>query len=184
MTENSGTKLIVAFVALIIGVVLVGTIASNSNDVTEKNVVVDETFNLASGGTGCYGAVSPFQVQVNDSTCNLTVANRPTTWKVTDCPIGTIIIENASGTALTLNTDYRVYASQGIIQMLNTTATNSSSLGNNTLVNYNYCPDSYMNSSFGRSITNLIAGFFAIICLVVSVGLFYSVAKDEGILNI
>ena len=39
-----------------------------------------------------------------------------------------------------------------------------------------------MNLSWGRTGINLVPGFFAIALLLVSVGLFWSIARDNGII--
>ena len=54
---------------------------------------------------------------------------------------------------------------------------------NLTNVGYTYCGDDYMNIAWGRSILNLVAGFFALGILGVGIGLFYSIAKDAGIIG-
>jgi len=191
MEQKNVALLVGAFVALLIGVVLIGTIASSTNAVTEKTIASAETTNLY--GNGCWH-VSSSVGQVNgteDVNCNITVTNAPTGWRTESaegCGIGSVIVTNSSGNALTVDTDYRVFAYSGIIQMLNTTKTSSAATGlgplNTTLVYYDYCGTDYVNSSFGRSATDLIAGFFALALLIVSVGLFYQVLKNEGLTNL
>jgi len=185
--ENKNINLLIGgFVTLLIGITLIGTIATQSNVVTDKTQIYDETFNLFS--SGCYNVTGNPLGQVNgteDSNCNFTLANVPTTqWKMDDCPLASVIVTNATGTtALTLNTDYLLFTSTGIIQMLNSTLTQGDYLGptNTTLVDYTYCADDYLNASWGRSILNIVSGFFAIALLIISVGLFYQVLKNENL---
>ena len=58
----------------------------------------------------------------------------------------------------------------------------SSGANNNSLMSYTHCPDNYMNIGWGRTLINLVPGLFAIAILLASVGLFFSVAKDYGII--
>ena len=169
-SKKTVSKLIFAFVTLIIGVVLVGVIAGQTNTNTSKTGVSSELINIASSRTAVSG--------INQSLANFTVTNYPTTWKITDCPI---VVSNFSNgtTQYTEDTDYIVYDSSGIINVLNTTITVDG--GNSTYIDYTYCGDSYLNSSFGRTSVNLIGGFFALALMLISVGLFYSVAKDMEI---
>lgn len=188
MDQKNTVLLLGAFIALLIGIVLISTIASQSNIVTEKTSVYDETFNLFS--SACYNVTGNPLGQVNgteDANCNLTLANVPTIqWKMDDCPLASVVVTNASGNVLTLNIDYLLFTSTGIVQMLNSTLTQGDYLGptNTTLIDYQYCADGYLNASWGRSVLDLVAGFFAIALLLISVGLFYQVMKNEGLLNL
>jgi len=166
-------------VALIIGIVLIGSIATGTLAVTDKRIVYDEAFDLVTltcvneTGGGIYNSTF--------APCNLTVAYAPTagTWKQTDCPISSVVVTNTSaGTyaALTAGTDYLLFASAGIIDMENTTATQT--FTNNTYITYEYCGDDYINQAWGRSLLNMVAGFFALAVLGVGLALFYSVYKD------
>lgn len=111
------------------------------------------------------------------NTVPLSIAHVPTGWKAESCPIATIVLTNGT-TVLTQGTDYTY--SLGRINLI-------SSLGNNGSTtysyktNYNYCPDNYI-SGWGGTVLNLIPGFFALALLLFSVGMFYSVAKEVGIL--
>ncbi len=171
-------KLLLAFVTLILGIVLVGVIATQTIAVTAKTIVYDETTDLEAAG-----CIAGADQSVNDSlsACNITATNVPTGWKITDCPLASVSVENTTAgtySVLTEGTDYNLYASTGIVQMLNTTGTDEGDV-NTTYINYNYCGDDYMNSSWGRSVLDIVAGFFAIALLLVSVGLFYDVTRDN-----
>jgi hypothetical protein len=163
------SKLIFAFVTLIIGVVLVGVIAGQANVNTAKTGVNAEVINISSARLA--------NGNINTST-NFTVTNYPTSWKITDCPIS---VSNFSNSSLqyTVTTDYVVDGARGVISLLNTSSTVNG--GNLTYATYTYCGDSYLNNAFGRTSVQLIAGFFALALLLTSVGLFYSVARDMNI---
>jgi hypothetical protein len=131
--------------------------------------VTDESYNLHT--LGCYEGG-----QVNgttDADCNLTVAYAPSGWKATDtdCYLSDVVVTNATGTAYTLNTDYKVFEITGIIQMLNTSTTETPN--NVTLIDYKYCGDSYMADSWGRSVLNVNVGLFAIAILIAAVTIVY-----------
>lgn len=167
-------KLILAFVALLVGVILIGSLATEATDKTEKTILEGETLSTVGScadDTGLNPGV------------NLTITNYPSSWKSTDCPIEDFSITNSSGDALTETTDYTFTASTGVVNLENTSTTvDICSFDNVSLVNYTYCGDNYMNLSWGRSVINNVAGFFAIALLLTSVGLFYSVAKDLKII--
>ncbi|MFW6130033.1 MAG: hypothetical protein ACOC56_02540 [Atribacterota bacterium] len=169
--QNLGiaNKLILAFVSLIIGVILIGTVATNSLTVTEKTLLENEAIDISSARDD--------NGDINESV-TFTVANAPTTWKINDCPLSSVTYGNSS-LDYTLTTDYLITLSTGVLSLKNVTEVIEGS--NNTLIDYTYCADDYMNLSWGRTMLNLIAGFFAIAILLVSLGLFYSVAKDAGI---
>ncbi len=178
MTLSVGYKLIVGFVALIIGIVLISVIASQTIAVTDKTIVVDESVDAASA------ILSANDINVS---VNLSLANIPAGWKIADCPLTSITISNNTGTALTITTDYLVYPVQGVYSLVNSSGVLadlavSTADTNNTLVDYTYCQDDYLNSAFGRSSQNLVPGFFALALLAVAIGLFYSVGRDTGII--
>lgn len=165
-------KLILAFIALIVGISLIGVIATNSLAVTEKINVLNETVNYTA---------KMLVGEVNNSGTNNTLTNYPTGWEIADCPLTALTAISANKTPLTLNTDYQVDLTTGVFAVLNTTITNiTNNDGSVAYVSYTHCPSDYLNSSWGRSSLNLVAGFFAIGLLLVSVGLFYSVGKDAG----
>lgn len=183
MGKDNGVanKLILAFVMLMIGAILVGVIANqtnarttaNSNPITsEVHGVVASTYATGRNTT----AINP--------TVAYTITNAPTGWKSEDCPITHFVLKNSTGSAFTLTTDYLITASTGVYTLVDSaTARATLPLANNqTYASYNYCSDDYLNSNWGRSVLNLVAGFFAIALLLAAVALFYDVAKDTGLL--
>jgi len=176
---NAVGKLVFAFVALILGLALAANAATMVLGVTEKSNIADESIDL---NDGCYDTDG--KVQNADPACDYTLAQAPTSWKVLECPLTSVVVTNKTGTALTLTTDYTVDASTGIISFLDTAATNTTHLGDNTtLVDYTYCADDYMNLAWGRTAMTTSIGFFALALLMVALALFWSVAKETGLLN-
>ena len=182
MEQKSINFIVLAFVFLIIGAALIGQVASNTNERTSKTNAVDESFDIATAG--CIVGANQ-SVNESSTTCNITIAQVPSGWKITDCPLTSIVVENTTAgtfTALTEGADYNEYVTTGIIQMLNTTDTDEGDF-NTTYVSYTHCGDDYLNSAFGRSVLNMVAGFFALALLGVALWLFYSVFKETGILG-
>ena len=167
---KAGNKLILAFVTLIIGVVLIGTIATQGNAVTEKTNVAGESTSF-----------TPLVNTTINETETLSLTNAPTGWKVDDCPITNLVLSNGSD-ALTVTTDYVFTAASGTFTLKDTAAVRALNDTNATISSYTYCADDYLNLSWGRTMIDLVGGFFAIGLLLVSVGLFYSVAKEQGII--
>ncbi len=180
MENKNVNYLVLAFVFLIIGVALIGTIASEINNRTDKVVIVDESKDL----TGCVVAIGGdllFGVDETAAACNITVTNAPTSWKIAECPLTSVTVGNAS-LDFTDGTEYNLLASSGVIQMLNVTATQKGYV-NTTLVDYTYCADDYLNSGWGRSVLLTVPGFFALALLGVALWLFYAVFRSANLLN-
>lgn len=175
MAIGPSGKLVLGFVTLLLGAVLISTIATNTLGVTTYDVATNEAVAIT-GDSSDGGSVN--------TTENLQLTYRPTGWEIQDCPLSSVTVRNGSdGTALTVDTDYEINLNYGNFTLKNTTA----SIGvlgadNNTYVTYSYCASDYMNLSWGRTLLNLIAGFFALALLGAAVGLFYSVGKDTGII--
>ena len=171
------SKLVLAFVTLLLGVVIIGVIATQQLAVTDKTAVSSEVHNvLPTIETGRN------TTDINE-TITYTLTNAPTGWKVNDCPLTSVVITNTTGgNTLTVTTDYTLTASAGTIVFKNTTATVALIGPNSTLVDYYYCPDDYMNLTWGRTVINMVPGFFALAILGASLLLFYSVAKDYDII--
>lgn len=180
MENRNLNLLIVAFLALILGVALIGQVASNSSVVTDKKNVADESHSLASCVLDIGGDLD-FTINESNSACNITVTNYPTNWKQEDCPLTSVVVGNAT-LDFTEDTDYRVFASSGVIQLLNTTTT-STGYANTTLVDYTYCGDDYLNSAWGRSVMKMVGGFFALALLGIGIWLMYGIFRNEGIIG-
>lgn len=166
-------KLMFAFVTLIIGLVLIGSISTSTTGVTSLIRTSSEVHNVASPITlgRSIGSIN--------ETITYTLTNAPTGWKTTDCPITGFALTNLSGTSFTTVLN----AAAGTYTITNSTAALAALPveTNNTYATYLYCPDDYV-SSWGGTILDLIPGFFALAILIFSVGMFYSVARETGIL--
>lgn len=177
--ENTVQTLVLGFLVLIVGLGLIGSVASNSLLVTEKTNIYSESMDISAARTAT--GACPMSV---DETYALALANSPTGWKTSDCPITSFSMLNQTGVEATVTTDYVLFANNGTLLLMNTTIWGDcSATANTTTLNYTYCTDGYMNLAWGRTILNLVAGFFALALLGASVGLFYSVAKNTGIIN-
>jgi hypothetical protein len=176
MVNSSTNKLIAAFVLLILGIVFISQISVIGSGVTTYSRVTDESIALVTNGTdlNTSGMVSS----------TYQIVNSPSGWKVLDCPITSFSLTNSSGSALVEDTDFTFTESNGTLTLLRTVLTKSTLYPINvSLVDYAYCGDDYMNLGWGRTGINLVPGFFAIAMLLISVGLFYSVAKENGIIS-
>lgn len=167
-------KLILAFVTLILGLVFITQIATSGQAITQPTYTTDTATRVYMQAAGA---------GVNETRV-YTVTNYPTSWKTEDCPISSFVLANDTGTAITNAVDYTLTASAGTFVMINTTASNQAFKGTNlTTVSYRYCGDDYLNVGWGRSVINITMGFFALALLFVSVSLFYSIAKEQGIIG-
>lgn len=175
MADSSTNKLIAAFVMLIIGIVLAAQVASIGSGVTSRSGA-SETQTLRTNGTdlNTSGMVNP-PYQITQS---------PTSWKLDDCPITNFNMANSSGSYLVEDTDYNFIEANGTFRLLRTALTKATLYpANVSYQTYSYCPDDYMNLSWGRTGINLVPGFFALALLLISVALFYNIAKENGIIG-
>jgi hypothetical protein len=174
MVNSSAGKLIAAFVLLLLGIVFIAQAASMGSAITSRTAVNNEAVSYTS-------AFQETSTQIN-TTVSFTLANNPTGWKSDDCPLTGVVFTNSSGTAWTSGTDYTLTASTGVFTLGNTILVNATTT-NQTYVDYQYCGNDYMNLSWGRTGINLVPGFFALALLLISVGLFYNIAKENGIIS-
>lgn len=177
MVDSVTSKLILGFVILLLGAALIGTIATQGLGITEKTRTSNEVHTFAAGISGSVNPATTYRV-----------TNYPTGWKLVGsdaCPLTSVVLTNSTGTPVwTLNTDYLLYAQNGSYKLLNTSQTTKiMHTDNKTYVSYTWCGDDYLNLSWGRTGIDLVAGLFAIALLLSAVGLFYSVAKDTGMLG-
>lgn len=176
MVSSNISKLIAGFILLIIGIVLVGQVATMGTEITNKLGSLTETQTLVTNGTdlntsGMIGSA-------------YRIINYPTGWKVDDCPITEFTLKNSTGSALVEDTDFYFTEANGTFVLIRTDLTKATLYPTNiSYQTYQYCGDEYMNLSWGRTGINLVPGFFAIAILLMAVGLFYSVAKESGIIK-
>ncbi len=172
----STQKLIMAFVTLIIGVALIGVVATEGSGVTEQDVALNETFSILSFKTADNWTTANATI-----TLGLTNVYATTDWQWNDCTIDITLMSMPNGTAAIENTDFNVTVN-GVVALYDTEFWRTETAPNNTIVTYTYCDDDYISLGWGRTIINIVPGFFAIALLMVSLGMFYSVAKDAGII--
>ena len=170
MEDKSVSILIAGFIALIIGISLIGVISIQSNEITKTINISGENVTYTSAREVSTGAVD---------TTAFTIVNPPTTWRVTGCPIIGLILHNSSN-SLTDVVDYTFTASSGVIIFNNTDNVNGSA-SNSTTATYQYCNSEYLTESWQRTVLNLVPGFFALALLGVGIGLFYEVGRREGV---
>jgi hypothetical protein len=113
----------------------------------------------------------------------IVITNYPTGWKTEDCQPASIDIRNATNAQLVKDTNYVFWPANGTVYLKGaTTNVTFFTANNNSYISYTYCGDDYVNSSFGRSSLDVAVGMFAIAMLVVAVGMFWSIAKDAGLM--
>jgi len=174
--ESNTSKLVLAFFTLILGIVLIGSVADTSSLVTTKVTVTNETLDISDAVYGETGTIN--------ASVALTITNYPSGWKTGDCPITSFVMRNQTGETLTVTTDYVFTASAGTLTLEDTLSLNETSgVSNDTYIDYVYCGDDYLNLAWGRTVLSLVAGFFALALLGASLALFYDVARDTGIIS-
>ena len=176
MVDSKTAILISVFVALIIGVVLIGPASEQILDVT----------GLTSNGETQY-IVMINSTDVNE-TYEYTLTNAPSLgpWQYgapgdssDGCPITNFVMTNGTGEVLTDATDYTVDLEAGTYTMGNTS--NTVNLADNTTtIAYSSCGDDYQ-SGWGATMLTLIPGFFALAVLLVVAFLIFDILKREGI---
>ena len=170
---NSTEKLITAFVLLIVGVALIGVVAQQIRIGTETSDISNESFSLATFR-------ADFSDNINTSAIvNLTNAYGDDDWQWNECSISVTSMAFANGTALATTTDYNATAN-GAIALYNSSSFYDSA--NTTNVIYSYCADDYMNLGWGRSVMQIVPGFFAIAMLLIALAMFYGIAKESGLM--
>lgn len=165
MTGNTG-KVIAAFFLLILGIALLTTVATESNDRTSLSATT-ETIDV----TAAKLATSINESYVLGPFATLEDTN-------IDCPITGLTITNSSGTALALTTDYVPALGAGTFTLVSTDQAFNGTADNDTLIAYSYCPIGYMNLGWGRTGINVVPGFFAIALMLVAVALFWQIYQD------
>lgn len=148
--------IVIVIMGIIACLAILPEIFTQQSAMTTKNTVADEAIDISTARNS--------SGDVDLSRSNFTVANAPSGWKVTECPLTSVVYGNATEDWV-LATDYNVYADSGIIQVLNSSNTVTDQNGNSTFVDYTYCLDGYNTSGGSRSIAGLI-GLFTALALV------------------
>lgn len=156
-------------IGILFGLAIFQQIVDTQSELTNLGTITDEVTNLTA--VGCYDASGV--VNESNSACNITVSKWYPSgdWRRSEsaCYLSNVVVSNATGTALVLNTDYRIDSDSGIIVMLNTDATNKTNLGENALIDYSYCREGYNKDSSSRGIARMISVFSALAILAFSV---------------
>lgn len=173
MPIGAAQKLIIAFATLIIGIGLLTTVSTEEQAKTQLTTKLNESIDLSGwkigSGTASY---------VNQSK-TYTLTNAPTGWKTqdSDCNIALLEYTNASAT-FTVDTDFNI-TTAGLVGFKNTSIMRLTA--NSTFIDYNYCSDDYLAENWSRTTLNVVPGLFALALLLISVALFYSLAKEYDI---
>ncbi len=159
--------IVMIFIGIIVALALVGPIFNAQGQMTKLLPVTGQSTNLA---TSCMvNLVGDIDFSVNESVaaCNITAsAWYPVgDWRrlESQCYISSVTVRNAT-LDFTVDTDYEVFADQGIIRMLNTSGTQTG-YANTTIIDYSYCGEGYNKDSSSRTIATLI-GLFAVLALM------------------
>lgn len=148
-TKSKLGVLVFLFLGIIVVLAMMPEIATNTQELTTKNTVVDESIDISPArfaGNASINETYPF-----------TVTSAPTGWKVRSCPLTSVTYGNSSED-WTLNTDYRITLSSGVLYLNNTVNVNATDEGspNETFIDYTYCQDGYITSTGGRGAASLI----------------------------
>lgn len=186
--KSSAIWLITGFFMLILGIALLTSIASQEQAVVSKSLASNESIDFKS----CRNE----ELDINDTTCNKTLANAPTGWQLNDaddsCPLTDFTLRNCSGDTLTITTDYLVTLATGVVELKNTSGTICGAPNstadipglNFTTATYAYCPSDYLTQSWSRTMMDTVVGFFALALMVIAVGIFYAIARKEQLIGI
>jgi hypothetical protein len=179
--------LIAAFATLLVGIMLLGTVATQTYTVTGNSLYkTNESLNVSAGRNSDSNFMNE-SVAFTLTNKGVQCGNGEGRWVS-----GSVVICNASGSIL-MPGNYTVNYGNNSITFKNTTTTDILCLqtagtgagffngSNITSVNYSYYPKDYLCESWNRTALNLIPGFFGIAVLLISVALFYQIAKEEGI---
>lgn len=163
--NNNVILLVSTSVGLILMLALISALAVQVDLKTTTASVVNETISIASARNS--------SGQLNTSKV-FYPTYYATGWQKTDgdssCLPGNngFVLLNSTGATMTNGTNYAV-ASDGSFTLLSVAPLNGTATSNTTYVSYNYCPSDYVNSSWGRTLLNLVIGMLCIAILIVGV---------------
>lgn len=148
-------EMMLIFVAVIIGLALIGQVIDTQSQVTEKQSVDNQSIDVSSAYVG--------DNEVNES-INFTIYSQ-SDWKQSECPLTSVALRNGAGTSLAEDTDYTLYANQGVFSLLNTSKTVPQTSLNLTYADYSHCEDGYNTDASSRGVARLWSIFGALIIL-------------------
>ena len=182
---NDMMLLMSGFIALIIAVALVTPLANSGQQATGFGVAT-ETVDIT--------AARMVANNINESVYFHLANGCPNSnWRsdhISVCALSNMGITNSSGSVLADPTDVVFVANGAVCSGKNSGDlhfVNSTQLvkynSNSTTVKYQYCPEGYLTSSWGASAINLTMGFFALAAFLTSVGMFYALARNNGMFD-
>ena len=173
--ENRSVGIILSLaIAILLGVILVQIIAGETVTKTSTVGAFDESH-----------AIDVLGFPDINETAVYTLTNAPSGWKTEQCPLTSFVLTNGSD-ALTDTTDYIVDLSAGTYTLVDNADTNESGVYqlydlNTTYASYYYCGNDYLAASWGRSLLNLVPGFFVLAILIGAAFVIFYILKAEGI---
>lgn len=179
-SQNKMMVVILLFMIVLIGLSFTINVANTKDLQTSLQTRLGETSNLSA--TSCYQSDS--SVNVSNSACNITldVVYPAGDWRITEsqCDYSSVIVGNGT-TNLTEGTDYNVYVSGGILQMLDTANTQNDTFGDPAIVHsqYDFCDSGFLKDSGNRSLANLWTTLMILTLIVVSVKVIEGLWKDN-----
>ncbi len=158
--------IVILFIGIVFSLALLSPIFDAQGVMTQKQTID----NLSVSTVSAYVDFAT----VNES-FNYTIYTQKT-WKQSACPLESVAIRNGAGTDLVLDTDYTLYASNGVYSLLNTSLTMPDIALNLTYADATYCGDGYNTNQGSRGIARLI-GLFSVLVL------FAFVLEKSGVTN-
>ena len=163
------------FVMIIIGIVLLSSVATQVIGVTQKTTeseTIDITAARLAGGD-----INETYEFVPTRVTEALGGWRSTTSGCQESDLlGSAVLTNTTD-ALTETTDYVI--GTGYFTLVNSTTVWSS--GNDTAITLEYCQDDYV-SGWANNITNLIIGFFALAILGVGIAITVTIFRKSGVM--
>lgn len=187
------TKTIIAgFVMMIVGLMVLSTVASSVwVNTGATSHVINESHDIGSlyNNTDNHTYSAAYPATYNTSTrVFLTQLGAACSEGGGKWVSGSVAMVNATGYNINSGNWTVDYANQNIA-ILNTTNTDktlggSFAITNTTLWTYDYYPSNYVCNGFGRQMMNLIPGFLGLALLIGAIAMFYSVMREQGLAGI
>jgi hypothetical protein len=176
-------KIILGAISILIAVILITIVADQMSSNVSVTEVLNKSVDLSSAKiNGKLTSVNQAIFIAVPEAYN-TTADPKRQWKIdtSDCGFTLEAARNATaGTdgTLLVNTDINM-SSKGYIALTNTTRTgNATATDNLTYIDYTYCSDNYVASSWGRAVMKVALGLIAVLILAMGIGLLYQVYEE------
>jgi hypothetical protein len=187
MVDSMTTKIILGFVTLLVGIVLIGSVSTETVNKTKLSSVTNESIDVSSvrcdGSAGQCGAAGTSQLG-NDTNASVVLSFKTNLGDTNlDCGLSSVTLKNSTN-ATVAATGYNItYSTLGVVNLQFINGSGASAIqdgahSNVTWIDYSYCPNGYLTETWSRSVTNTVPGFFAIALMLVAVGLFYGAYAD------